>query len=220
MPKLETTIDNLELKTNKVIGTPSADWTDAQYPSAKTLFDVYNIVHPVGSILITSTNTNPSETYGGEWELVDKAFKGKFSYINPSDWQSDISTMHETANILLTDHMITLRIYVMMKSTVNLKKADSTDPDVTLGKLDIAKYGISSLSSATYRHPAVSDIGNCTIVYTLTTDGTITINDVFDINDTHILAEGSDVILNILLPVGYDRMADDYCDKFYWKRKA
>ena len=39
MPKLNVTVDQIELTTNKVFGTPQEDWTDEQYPSAKTLYD-------------------------------------------------------------------------------------------------------------------------------------------------------------------------------------
>ena len=71
MPKLETTVDNLELKSNKIISTSTVTpdaWTDAQYPSAKTLL---NIAHPIGSVLTTSTNSDPALTLGGSWELID-----------------------------------------------------------------------------------------------------------------------------------------------------
>ena len=46
MPKLNTTIDNLELKSNRVFGAmPDAAWTDEQYPSAKTLYNTYESLH-------------------------------------------------------------------------------------------------------------------------------------------------------------------------------
>lgn len=54
MPKLKTTINNLQLISNKVSGTPSVSWTDAQYPSAKTLYDTYAEVNNE----ITGINTN------------------------------------------------------------------------------------------------------------------------------------------------------------------
>lgn len=42
MPKLNVTIDQIETTTNKVIGSiPSPSWTDAQYASAKTLYETY-----------------------------------------------------------------------------------------------------------------------------------------------------------------------------------
>ena len=214
MPKLNTTIDNLEWKSNKILSTNTSSpntWTDTQYPSAKTLL---NIAHPVGSVITTTTNQDPAEKLGGTWELIDKAFKGTFMYIPNTSWTADKASLHETSNVLLIDHMINLRIYV------NLLADLSSDSDIVLGKLDLTTCGLTSLSSAVYRQPAVSDSGNCTACYTLTTDGTITLNDILNINDTHSAAYGSDFIFNILFPVGYDRMLDNFCDKFYWKRTA
>lgn len=213
MPKLNTTVDNLEWKSNKIISastTSPDEWTDAQYPSAKTLL---NIAHPIGSIFTTSTNTNPSTTLGGTWELVDKAYKGSFMYINAADWTATNATLHETSNVLLIDHIINLRIYV------NLTTA-AAETDMVLGKINLPSYGITSLSSAVYRQPAVSESGNCTACYTLNSDGTITLNDVLNVNGTHTAAVGSDFIVNVVFPVGYDRMLDTFCDKFYWKRTA
>lgn len=213
MPKLNTTIDNLEWKSNKIISTNSTSpdtWTDAQYPSAKTLL---NVAHPVGSILATGSNTDPSTYLGGTWTLVDKAFKGTFTYIDTADWTATSAALHETSNVLLIDHIINLRIYV--KLTVA-----AAETDIVLGKVDLTPYGITSLSSAVYRQPAISESGDCTACYTLNTDGTITLNDVLNVNGTHATAVGTDFIFNIVFPVGYDRMLDDFCDKFYWKRTA
>ena len=214
MPKLNTTVDNLELKSNKIVSTSQvspANWTDTQYPSAKTLL---NIAHPIGSVLTTSTNENPSAKLGGTWELVDKALKGTYMNIPVSSWTANKATLNSTSNVLLMDHTINLRVYV------NITDAISSDADVVLGKLNLATLGVTALSSSVYRQPAVSDAGNCVACYTLESDGTITINDVLSFNNTHSAAANTDFIFNILFPVGYDRMIDDFCDKFYWKRTA
>ena len=42
--------------------------------NATNLNNNFDVMHPVGSILITSTNTNPSSELGGTWELIDKEF--------------------------------------------------------------------------------------------------------------------------------------------------
>ena len=100
MSKLNATTNQIELNTNKVTSTtPSSGWTDTQYPSAKALYSAYtglnesitkvetrcanletsyskvlNIAHPIGSIMITSTNTSPASSVGGTWQLIDKGF--------------------------------------------------------------------------------------------------------------------------------------------------
>ena len=52
MPKLNTTIDNLEWKSNKVTAAnPSSSWTDTQYPSAKALYNAYNKLINIAEII-------------------------------------------------------------------------------------------------------------------------------------------------------------------------
>lgn len=215
MPQLNTTINDIELKSNKKTSvdiSSAASWTDDTYPSAKALYD---LVHPIGSIYITSNkDEKPSEKFGGTWVLVDKAFKGSFITFNPSsDWTATNATLHNTSNALLIDHMIHLRIYVNTTAVIN------NDADVVLGKLKLSTCGISTtLSTAVYRQPAISEIGNCTVNYTLDNDGTITIHDILSINGDHQAPVGSDILFNVVFPVGYDRMLDNFCGTFYWKR--
>ena len=214
MPKLNTTIDNIELKSNKIISTSNTSpgtWTDAQYISAKAAL---NAAHPVGSILITSTAVNPTETLGGEWSLVDKAFKGTYMQVPTAAWTATNATMHSTSNILLIDHMLHLRLYLVTTTAI------TNDNDIVLGKLDLSSCGILALSTALYRQPAISDNGNCTICYTVESDGTVSIVDVLNVKGDHSAVAGTDIIINIVLPVGYDRMDSGYCDKFFWKRNA
>lgn len=47
------------------------------FPSKSAVANTYAHKHPVGSIVITSTNTNPSGTYGGTWELVRRLWGGE-----------------------------------------------------------------------------------------------------------------------------------------------
>ena len=44
MPKLNTTVDKIELTTNKILynaGVPNSSWTDTEYPSARSLYRAY-----------------------------------------------------------------------------------------------------------------------------------------------------------------------------------
>ena len=88
MAKLETTADNLQWKskmlTTAQITENAAAWdSDDLYPSAAAVKDaitrsiggggaVCDVTNPVGSVIITSTNTNPGLSLGGTWELFDK----------------------------------------------------------------------------------------------------------------------------------------------------
>jgi hypothetical protein len=213
MPKLNTTIDNLEWKSNKVISTSTNNpdsWTDAQYPSAKTLL---NFAHPIGSVLTTSTNTNPASTLGGTWELVDKAFKGMYITLDNSYWTPVSATLGDRSNILLNNHMIAMRLNFTTT-------AELTDTPTDLGTLDLSRCGISALSYDILYNPIISDSGNCTMNYRMTQDGTLSVHEVLNINGTQSMPRGCDFFINIVQPVGHDKKLDEFCDKFYWKRIA
>ena len=276
MPKLNTTIDNLELKSNKVIGaTPSAGWTDAQYPSAKTLYSTYttlnsgissaatrcttlettcnnlvntcnaltsttagltttcnnlttsynslntkvtnflNIAHPVGSVMITSTNANPASTVGGTWTLVDKGFKDTSGYITSTHWTAGTGELvgDQGSLFLLKDHIISLRL--------NLKNTEAlTDTTSTIGTLKLNALGISSLALSVVSDVTASDGGQCTISYAIGTSGTVTSTDVLTIDGKHSLAAGNTFSIHLMQAISYPEMLDAYCDKFYWKRTA
>ena len=213
MPKLETTVDNLELKSNKIISTSTVTpdaWTDAQYPSAKTLL---NIAHPIGSVLTTSTNSDPALTLGGSWELIDKAFKDTYITLDSSYWTANAATIGELSNVLLTDHSISIRLKLI--TTVEI-----SDEAIELGKLDLTSCGIEELSHAVFYNPIISDVGNCTMNYRMMQDGTISIHEVLNIDGTHKMAAGSDFFILLVQPIRYSKMFDSFCDKFYWKRIA
>ncbi len=219
MPKLNTTIDNLELKSNKIISTSPItpnNWTDDQYPSAKTLL---NIAHPVGSILTTATRTNPSVTLGGTWEFVDKTFKNAYIPLDSSCWTSNNSELVLTTEqgdsaaciATLVDHNVHIRL--KLRTTVQL-----TDTDTTLGALDLSALGINRLLYTAFSKVALSDGGQCTISYSMNNTGTVISHDVLNVDGTHIMAADQFFYVDITEMVTSSLMLDEFCDKFYWKR--
>ena len=194
MPKLSTTVDNLELKTNKVFGSvPSADWTDTQYPSAKTLYNAYtkllNITHPIGSILITNTNDKPDNVVGGEWQLIDKGFKEKAATLDPGCWISNSKASLHTYGIFttLSGNTVSIRIHLKLSEQVT----DAAE-NIAIGKVDVEACGISRFEFATIGIATISDSGNCTVSYNINPDGTIVICDVIRADGTHTIAADSD----------------------------
>ena len=222
MPKLDTTIDNLERKSNKVTGTtPSASWTDTQYPSAKTLYNAYNnvlgLMHPVGSIYMTDTNTNPSTIFGGTWELIDKSFKARAFSVDSACWTNNTVSEVATNGIYATliGNTVSIRAHIKVTDTVT----DSTS-NIVLGKLDLQSCGVTRLEYAAFGNATISDNGNCTVGYNFDSDGTVLITDILNINGTHTIADGNDFYISLVQPVKPGYMKDDFCDRFYWKRTA
>jgi hypothetical protein len=242
MAKLNTTVSNIELQSNKIVAgsIPEASWTDAQYPSAKTLYNAYTSLltliqtnnsleakHPIGDIVITPTNVDPSETLGGTWALIDKTFKENLELVTDiSDlWESNSdaltlqpsSSLNQTA-ILNTGHTLYVRLNLKLLSDIT-----SGEAGTTIGTLNLDKCGVSQLAFSVTNAVAVSDGGNCTVCYNILTDGRIQIADILNIDDTHsikVSSSGTVIILNLSLPVKPEHMLDDFCDKFYWQRTA
>lgn len=210
MPKLDTTIDNLERKTNKVIGgIPSADWTDTQYPSAKTLYDIYNnLIHPVGSVFTTYTNTDPSAILGGTWELIDKEFKAVSLNVKSAGlWRAHNSSIGDSSVITLAGHTIS----VCLNLSTSMALSSSA---VSLGQVLLSSCGISAFTAA---NTAVSGIASNPIIYEQTADGTIRF--IKTLNGGSIASSTS---FNICFDqlISKANMLDSFCDKFYWKRIA
>ena len=219
MPKLNTTVDNLELKSNKIISTstiaPDA-WTDAQYPSAKTLL---NVAHPIGSILTTATKTNPSSMLGGTWELVDKTFKNAYILLDNTYWTSTNSELVLTTEqgdssaciVTLVDHTVHIRL--KLRPAIQL-----TDSDITLGTLNLAAVGVSDLLYTAFSQVALSDGGQCTVSYSMNNAGTVISHDVLNVDGKHVMAADQFFYVDVTETVTSSKMLDSFCDKFYWKR--
>ena len=62
-----------EDKTNKVTSISSSS-TNAQYPSAKAVYNLISLIYPIGSIYMSVNNTDPSTFLGGEWEQIEDRF--------------------------------------------------------------------------------------------------------------------------------------------------
>lgn len=239
MSKLNATTNQIELNTNKVTSTtPSSGWTDTQYPSAKALYSAYtglnesitkvetrctnletsnsnnkmlNIAHPVGSVLITSTNTNPANTIGGTWQLIDKGFISS-NTTNVNYFTAGANVVEDS--IWITRACQTMRI--RLNVTINTEITDTTG--ITVGTFNYNNMGITRLPANIVGSVTYSDGANCGISWYLNeSTGVLNITDVFDLST---LTSGNSFCFDISFPLVYSQMLDSVCDKFYWKRTA
>ena len=225
MARLNTTVNNIELTTNKVTGsTASSSWTDTQYPSAKTLYNVYNNLnneinasYPVGSVVCMTTNTNPAQYYGGSWTLIDKEFKHTWIDANSGAWTATNATFN-TCSIALYGHDIMIRLQITPKSNPG-------DTTTTLGKLNFAHSSIGLPSTLWFSHAqgiATSDGHAATMCYDFLNDGTVTSYDCLNVDGTHSLLSPTSYYLTFTeyFSCRPENMPDAHCNKFYFERTA
>ena len=180
-----------------------ATWTD--WNTLALLEDIF----PVGSVVCRSTNTNPSATYGGAWELIDKGFKSLY-VTNDKGFTAAANVVNGGTHYSVGDHTIRIR----QKITVN---AAMSDTGMTLGAFDWSVFGLSNMPMGINDGVAYSDGANGGISWSVAYTGGVTQTDVFD---TTSIASGGSFHIDFTFTVVPSLMLDDYCDKFYWKRTS
>lgn len=191
-------------------------------PSTKTpinatnLNNNFNLAHPVGSVLITSTNTNPSSELGGTWTLIDKEFKE----LKATDDNGTYFTINEAGatsySLLFVRTGKTLSCKLTVTNAVEL-----ADGDVVFGALNYEKLGISGVHFGLSGVSGSSDGGNGIFLFSVKWDtGVVTSGDVVPKISGETIAVGKTCIMQFYLSCDTRLMLDSACDKFYWKRTA
>lgn len=200
------------LPENKIVNTQSESQTDTY--SCNYMNENF---YSVGSVYITSTNTNPSAKLGGTWELIDKAFKElKGSDTGSGTYFTKDETNVGNYTLYFVRHDSNIQLRLMFRNNVEL-----SDDAITLGTLLFDKLGFSKLYFALYSHLGATDGGNAVIQSTLTYNtGVITATDVINKTSGANVAINSELYIEYNLTIPLEYMLDSACDKFYWKRTA
>lgn len=176
----------------------------------------FNTVYPIGSVYCSSTNTNPSEIYGGTWELIDKGFKSGATIVSQAS----------------TEYLSTFRVgSVRGGNTIRLRINGATAQALgdttteTLGIVDLAQHGLNDadggfFSYSVYSGVTISDGSNAVMLLYLDSDGELQIADGWTSGGVHSLPSGTPFYFDVTLTVQPSEMLDEFCDKFYWKRTA
>lgn len=218
MAKLNTYVENIQLKSNLVdAAKPSASWTASQYPSAKALRDAYTNVHPIGSVICMSTNTNPEDTLGyGTWTLVDKEFTPQYKYIsNNVGWTAangSVGTNYSAA--YLAGHNVNMRLQITVT-------AATSDSDLLLGTLDPSVFGLTGIPHQKAHVTFFVDGGQTLGAISIDTNGKVTLNETVNVSTGE---HSMDITYPLNLHTEYtafpSNMLDSFCNKFYFKRTA
>ena len=169
----------------------------------------------VGDVIMTSTNTNPSATHGGTWQLIDKEF-ALFATEDTSSLYTINNTNTNSASVVILrqGHEIMLRINFYNKVEIG-------DGELEFMTFKKEAFG-SNNDNIFYGRDIVglSDGGNGLINMTITADKVLKSSDVVTKTSGGKIGRNQScwVMINWLMP--YDRMDDSACDKFYWKKIA
>ena len=184
--------------------------------NAENLNHNFDLMHPVGSIHITSTNENPSSKFGGTWELIDKEFKE----LKATDENGTYFTINEAGatnySLLFVRTGKTLSCKLTVTNAVEL-----ADGDVVFGTLNYEKLGISGVHFGLSGVLGSSDGGNGIFLFSIKWDtGVVTSSDVVSKISGETIAAGKTCIMQFYLSCDTRLMLDSACDKFYWKRTS
>ena len=168
----------------------------------------------VGDIIVTSTNTDPSERFGGTWELIDKEFKSEAG--NSNSLFNANATNCEVNNFYFTRGKNSVSIRFNFKNLVELN--DST---VVLGNFNFPDLGINELSYGLYYIIGSTDDGNGIFLsYINNTNGQTEIRDTISKGSSGNISSNSSCYLTFEIVTTFNNMIDSFCDKFYWKKVA
>lgn len=167
--------------------------------------------YPVGSVVITDSNTNPGDTLKfGTWTLIDKEFKSQSRTATVSRNTTNFSALSVTA--IYEGHNITF--VGEMTSSVSMGETNLEVLTQTL-----SDNGASSLPH-TIPFVGYTDGGNAVIMIDIDTAGRVRTLDVVVRGTGTSVASGNSFDWSVTCPCLYTAMQDSFCDKFYWKRTA
>lgn len=174
--------------------------------------DIAKTHHPVGQIVITPTNTNPTTLYGyeGTWKLIDKDYK--YQNITTGCTFSSFATS-TSFSAWLHGKTIQLRF----SFTNNKALSDTATTIATIKGTSIGLAG-HHLTHGFIRCDSLAAIGAASLSWSSST-GTFTAYDWITRATSIPTSTGKACQSTISLEgINPNYMIDSFCDKFYWQR--
>lgn len=216
------------MKITEKLGLKKPDTTDTfDIETFNTNMDIidneaWQLAHPIGTYVITSTNTNPATIFGGgTWELRHKSFQRLHYYKNSETTiSSDVVTVNDTnvsavSTFLLEREGHTIRIRIRFTNKVAM-----LDTALNLFTVNLDKLGITGTGWTKY-FTFFSDGGEGIIMAQASYAGAISSVDVTTNagGGASIPAESSCLLDLEWTPVTSE-MLNSACDEFHWLRTA
>lgn len=185
--------------------------------------NLIDYVYPIGSICIRETKSDPVNTLGGTWTLVDKEFTTlveNFSEDNTYFTPNTNVIAGSQLRIIRTGHNLNTKVFLTLAEGATL-----TDSSQTLGTFNLKALGISRFPVDRSFPVGYTDGGNAIIMGYLYGDtGKLNVIDVVkryvEGDENNNTVSGTSVYFDFTETITSSIMLDEACSKFYWKRKA
>ena len=194
--------------------------------TSKTLVGSINEVdakaHPVGSCVITTTNTDPSLTLGGTWTLIDKRFSQAngtdgitWNNTNTRDGESSGTTVPRTFDWARSDHTVWLRFRWH-------NKVAYSDDDMEIATIDMGAIGFSIAGYYQWAVASCDGINGALLTNITWSDATATLTVRDAVTRAATVPSTTNMATYLAIPIfcNLDHMNDSACDQFVWKRTA
>jgi hypothetical protein len=181
--------------------------------STPTLSELANLMLPVGSIYCRNTNVSPADLFGGTWELVDKEFRSEAKSSTEIFSTTTTAVTTGTHYYAIGGHSLRFRVSINYAGTLSAT-------NLMMGTINLNAMGASALGFPITDAVVFSDNSSVGVAYTISnttsTLGQVTFRNKFGTGTgtSHNFYIDHTIVLN------KDRMLDEFCDKFYWKRTA
>lgn len=177
--------------------------------------------HPVGSVVITDTNSNPSASFGGTWTLIDKEFTPTTAtQISVGTGSSNDFVLNSTNTTSMSAWVSRHGHSIMLSVNAITFKVAVSGTNLTLGTFNLSNLGASAATVS----PIImgwSDGAHAIVGMTINrTSGVMQSQDVVVRGTGTSIAAGSSAVFTVELPCDYQYMTDSLCNKFFWRRTA
>lgn len=170
----------------------------------------FSVIYPVGSVVMTATNTNPSGNFGGTWTLIDKEFTP--GYVSSPFTANTTNCNSNSLEVSRAGHTV----YI---SGSFGNKVALTDSTFHIGTFNMANIGVKSSFDNSAMITGYSDGGNSVLYIDLWSTGELKTVDV-NYSLTSVAAGKTWSFTATMVVSPLDQMLDSACNKFYWKRTA